>query len=155
MHIIFLRLCVWYGLLIFENWFCWNKLLKKFWQLSRLFIGLIAAIDCLGTVIYSNLGINLADKTTVTWVLIWQIYIPMSSKEEEWKNVSCYSEGYCIYSIVCIVSYLVLIPSYCRGSNNSIFCFSINGTFVTGDNEGYVIVWNAHSKRRLLEVLSI
>ncbi|KAK1362044.1 Mitotic checkpoint protein BUB3.3 [Heracleum sosnowskyi] len=35
--------------------------------------------------------------------------------------------------------------------NDIAFIPFISGAFVTGDNEGYVIVWNAHSKRRLLE----
>lgn len=35
------------------------------------------------------------------------------------------------------------------------FLISIYGAFVTGDNEGYVIAWDARSKKRLLEVFSI
>ncbi|KAL8157322.1 hypothetical protein AgCh_002137 [Apium graveolens] len=35
--------------------------------------------------------------------------------------------------------------------NDIAFIPFISGAFVTGDNEGYVIVWNAHSKRRLFE----
>lgn len=30
-----------------------------------------------------------------------------------------------------------------------------SGTFVTGDNEGYVISWNAKSRRRLFEVSNL
>lgn len=32
--------------------------------------------------------------------------------------------------------------------------FSVCGAFVTGDNEGYVTMWDAGSKRRLVEVLA-
>ncbi|KAL1804288.1 hypothetical protein DCAR_0935949 [Daucus carota subsp. sativus] len=35
--------------------------------------------------------------------------------------------------------------------NDIAFLPSISGAFVTGDNKGYVILWNARSKKRLLE----
>lgn len=36
-----------------------------------------------------------------------------------------------------------------------LFVFSLFGGFATGDNEGYVIIWDGRSKKRLLEVFSV
>ncbi|XP_047318027.1 mitotic checkpoint protein BUB3.3 [Impatiens glandulifera] len=36
--------------------------------------------------------------------------------------------------------------------NDIVFNPCLNGAFVTGDNEGYVILWNAQSKRKILEL---
>jgi len=32
------------------------------------------------------------------------------------------------------------------------FLCSVSGAFATGDNEGYVTIWDAGSRRRLVEV---
>jgi len=53
------------------------------------------------------------------------------------------------------VPYLCCIMRYKTRNLINHVLFSVSGVFVTGDNEGYVIMWDAGSKRRLVEVLPI